>query len=74
MWNVLTLTIRKAGIWLHHLVGDMLDYYYAVTVYRVSNCVTRFLKQFEFKWIEAMEIYNLLTKTEEDSSSVPATI
>ena len=39
---------------------------------RVSNCVTRFLKQFEAKGIEAMEIGNLLTKIEEGSSSVLA--
>ena len=37
---------------------------------RVSNCVTRFLKQFEAKRIEAMEIDILLTKIEEGSSSV----
>ena len=37
---------------------------------RVSNCATRFLKQFEAKRIEAMAIGNLLTKIEEGSSSV----
>ena len=41
---------------------------------RVSNCVTGFLKQFEAKGIEAMEIANLLTKIEDGSSSVLATI
>ena len=38
---------------------------------RVPNCVKRFLKQFEAKRIEAMEIGNLIDK---GSSSVLATI
>ena len=33
-----------------------------------SNCVTRFLKQFEAKRIEAMKSCNLLSKIEEGSS------
>ena len=37
---------------------------------RDSNCVTRFLKQFEAERIEAMGIGNLLTKIEEGSSSI----
>ena len=41
---------------------------------RVSNCVTRFLKQFEAERIEAMEIGYLLTKIEVGSSSMLATI
>ena len=44
---------------------------------KVSNCVTRLLKQFETKGIEAMEIGNLLTKMDEGYSnllSVLATI
>ena len=41
---------------------------------RVSNCVTRILKQFEAKRIEAMEIGNLLTKIEEGSSSMFAVL
>ena len=36
---------------------------------RVSNCVTWFLKQFEAKRIEAIQIGNMLTKIEEGSSS-----
>ena len=40
----------------------------------VSNCVTWFLKQFDAKGIEAMEIGNLLTKLEEGSSSVLAVL
>ena len=42
--------------------------------YRVSNCATWFLKQFEVKRIEAMQNGNLLTKIEEGSSSVLASI
>ena len=36
---------------------------------RVSNCVIRFLKQFEARRIEAMAIGNFLTKSKEGSSS-----
>ena len=42
--------------------------------HRVSNCVTRFLKQFEAESIEAMEIGNLLTNIEESSSSLLAVL
>ena len=41
---------------------------------RVSNCVSWFLKQFEAKRIEAMELGNLLTKIKEGSSSVLAVL
>ena len=41
---------------------------------RVSNWVLRFLKQFETKRIEAMEICNMLTKIEEGSTSVLAVL
>ena len=46
--------------------GEVLD--------RISNCVTRFLKQFEARMIEAMEIGNLLNKIEEGSSSMLAVL
>ena len=41
---------------------------------RVSNCVTRFLKQFEAERIEAMEICNSLTMIENRSSSMLAVL
>ena len=41
---------------------------------RVSNCVPRYFKQFEAERIEVMEIGNMLTKIEEGSSRVLATI
>ena len=41
---------------------------------RLSNCVIRFLKQFEARKIEAMAIGNLLTKIKEGSSSVIAVL
>ena len=47
---------------------------FSLFISRVSNFVLLFLKQFEAKGIEAMEIGNLLTKIEEGSSSVLATI
>ena len=37
---------------------------------RVSNCVTRFLKQFEAERIETMEIGNLITTVEEGNRSL----
>ena len=39
---------------------------------RVLNCITRFLKQFEARTLEAMAIGNFLTKIKEGSSSVLA--
>ena len=42
------------------------------TIGRVSNCVIRFLKQFEALRIEAVEIGNLLTKIEEGFSNMLA--
>ena len=51
--------------------GDAWSYKDALV--RVSNCGTGFLKQFEAKRIEAMEIGNLLFKIQEASSSMLAT-
>ena len=40
----------------------------------ISNCVPRFLKQFEAERIEAMEICNSLTMIENRSSSMLAVL
>jgi len=45
-----------------------------LSVSRVSNYFTQFLKQFEAKRIEAMKIRNLLTEIEEGSSSMLAVL
>ena len=52
----------------------MLCYAQISVVGRVSNCVTRFLKQFEAERIVAMEIDIFLTKIGEVSSSVLAVL